>query len=328
MKRALVLLSGGLDSILAIKLMQEQGVEVTAITFKTPFFDAERAKKVTRAFNLPHQVFDITAEHLEIVKDPRHGYGKNMNPCIDCHTLMIKKAGEYAMRNGYGFIVTGEVLGERPMSQNKQSLKIVERQSGFEGYVLRPLSAQHLEITIPEEKGWVDRGKLLDIKGKSRKPQMALANKYHIKDYPTPAGGCLLTDPGFSRRLKKLLEITDRPTLYDLYILKYGRHFIFDRTRFIVARTGDENEQILFLKKPRDILFKVKSHPGPRGILRGEASEDTVKKAAIITARYSQAREKEKVTVVFGQKEEAPDEITVKNPLKTYEELGLSGFQI
>lgn len=328
MKKAVGLLSGGLDSMLAVQLIKEQGIEVTGITFITPFFGSSRAEKAAKDLGIPLQVIDITDEHLKIVKNPRYGYGKNMNPCIDCHTLMVKKAGEFAKQNEADFLVTGEVLGERPMSQNKQSLKIVEKQSGFGGYVLRPLSAKLLDMTIPEQKGLVDREKLLDIEGKSRKPQMALAEKYGIKEYPTPAGGCLLTEEGFSKRLRKLLELVPQPDVSDLHLLRYGRHFIFDKTRFIVARTAQENEPILNLTAPNDFVFRIKNYPGPRGVLRGATDDNIIQKAALITARYSKARDRQSVSVVCNKKDQIEKEVLVETPLKTFEALSLSGFSI
>lgn len=328
MKKAVALLSGGLDSTLAIKLIKDQGIDVTAVAFVTPFFGSDRAEKAAKMLDVPLEIIDITAEHLEIVKKPRYGYGKNMNPCIDCHSLMVKKAGEFANKIGADFIITGEVLGERPMSQNQQSLKIVEKQSGMEGYVLRPLSAKLLDITIPEEKGWVDREKLLNIKGKSRKPQMALATNFGIADYPTPAGGCLLTESGFSRRLKALLEILPDPAPSDLFLLRYGRHFIFGQARLIVARTEKENEQIVQLVVLNDIVLKVKDFPGPRGLLRGGSNEELIYQAAVVTARFSKAREKSTVSIAYRQDDASEKIIKVKSPLRTYEDLELGRFMI
>ncbi|MBC7106165.1 MAG: tRNA 4-thiouridine(8) synthase ThiI, partial [Firmicutes bacterium] len=236
--KALALLSGGLDSMLAAKLIQEQGIEVIGVAFTSPFFGPEKARRAAEWLGIPLHVIDITEDLIPILIRPKYGYGRNMNPCIDCHTLMVRKAGELMEELGASFIVTGEVLGERPKSQNAAALRIVARDSGMEGYLLRPLSAKLLPPTVPEEKGWVDRERLMGIQGRSRKPQMALAEKYGLKEYPSPAGGCLLTDPGLSRRLKGLLAEKPVPEPKDLELLKYGRHFKSpEGARIVVART-------------------------------------------------------------------------------------------
>ena len=199
--KALVLLSGGLDSILAVKLLLEQGIEVEAINFRTNFCGPSKARPAAKMLGVRLHEVDIRKEFLEVLKKPKHGYGSGMNPCIDCHALMLKKAGELMQKENscpersrrIDFIATGEVLGERPMSQHKKALKIVEKEAGLEGYLLRPLSAKLLEPTIPEKENLVDREKLLAISGRNRKPQMELAARYGIKNYPTPAGGCALT---------------------------------------------------------------------------------------------------------------------------------------
>jgi len=202
--KAVALFSGGLDSILAVKLIQEQEIEVKGVNFKTPFFGLDKTFFAAKSLDMDLEIIDITQELLEILRNPKHGFGKNMNPCIDCHTFMFKKAGEYMSEIGASFIISGEVLGERPMSQNRNSLSVIERESGFEGRILRPLSALLLAETIPEKGGLVDRNKLLNISGRSRKRQMELAVKMGIEDYPSPAGGCKLTEPAFSKRLRDL----------------------------------------------------------------------------------------------------------------------------
>ena len=204
--KAVALFSGGLDSILAVKLIQKQGIEVKGVNFITPFFGVEKTCLTIKNLDMDLEIIDITQELLKILRNPKHGLGKNMNPCIDCHTLMFKKAGEYMTRIGASFILSGEVLGERPMSQNRNSLSIIERESEFEGRILRPLSALLLAETIPEKKGLVNRNKLLDISGRSRKRQMKLAVEMGIEDYPSPAGGCKLTEPIFARRLGDLFN--------------------------------------------------------------------------------------------------------------------------
>ncbi|WP_035107491.1 DUF814 domain-containing protein [Desulfovirgula thermocuniculi] len=299
--RALALLSGGLDSMLAARLIQEQGIEVVGLAFTSPFFGPENARRAARQLGIPLIEVDITEELIPIILKPRYGYGKQMNPCIDCHTLMVKKAREMMGELGASFIVTGEVLGERPKSQNATALHIVARDSGADGYLLRPLSAKLLPPTVPEEKGWVDRERLMDIQGRSRKAQMALAEEFGLKEYPTPAGGCLLTDPGLSARLKELLSKVPVPEARDLQLLKYGRHFWVGDVLVVVARRKDENEPLVGLARPGDYLLQLKGIPGPRTLVHGTqggVGEEALRRAAALTARYSKAREKERVAVL------------------------------
>ena len=179
--KALCVFSGGLDSMLAAELIRAQGVDVLALFFETPFFSSKKAKKSALHLDLPLKVIDMTGRHLEVVRSPKHGYGGNMNPCIDCHALMFRIAGEMLEGEGASFVVTGEVLGQRPMSQNKGSLDLVASESGLGGFLMRPLSAKHLPITDPEKRGWVNRNMLMDFQGRSRKPQMELANVLNIE---------------------------------------------------------------------------------------------------------------------------------------------------
>lgn len=294
--RAISLLSGGLDSILATKLIIQQGVRVEAVNFitgfcanikegngyLTPRLAAERLAAEFKAI-------DISDEILGIVKSPKHGYGSNMNPCIDCHILMLKKAAEYMREAGASFLVTGEVVGERPMSQRKDMLRHIEKETGLYGLILRPLSARLLEPTIPEKEGWVDRDKLLDISGRSRKPQIKLAKELGIDKYPTPAGGCLLTDPGFSKRLKDLMGHNEF-TFDNIGLLKIGRHFrISDKAKVIVGRHQQDNKSLLGMLKEGDVVFKVLRHPGPIVVGRGNFGNKEIELLASIAARYSDA---------------------------------------
>ncbi|MEJ2726735.1 MAG: tRNA 4-thiouridine(8) synthase ThiI [Deltaproteobacteria bacterium] len=234
--KALAVFSGGLDSMLAVKLILAQGIEVLGLFFETPFFTSGKARTFAASINLPLKVIDLTEPHLDLVKNPKHGYGGNMNPCIDCHALMLRKAGDMLEQERAGFIVTGEVLGQRPMSQNKKALLLVAAESGYGNLVLRPLSAKRLPVTVPEEKGWVRRQELLDIFGRSRKPQMELARTFGITEYPSPAGGCLLTDQVFSKRLKDLFSSRPSPALREIEVLKVGRHFrIGPHTKLVVG---------------------------------------------------------------------------------------------
>jgi len=301
--KAIALLSGGLDSMLAVKLIQEQDIEVIGVAFTTPFFGPEKARRAAEQLGIPLHVIDITDDYIPLLLNPRYGYGRNMNPCIDCHALMLKKAGELMPRLGASFVITGEVLGERPKSQTAQALHIVARDAGLTGYVLRPLSAKLLPPTVPEEKGWVDRNRLLAIQGRSRKPQMALAEQYGLKEYPTPAGGCLLTDPELSRRLKELLAENPAPAREDLELVKYGRHFrVPPGVRIVVARHEREIEPLLACARPGDYLLRLKGIPGPRTLVRGkEISAHALRVAGAFTARYSKARDREKVSILVQE---------------------------
>ena len=242
--------------------------------------------------DLPFKVVDITRRHLEVVKKPKHGYGGNMNPCIDCHALMFRIAGEMLEEEGANFVFTGEVLGQRPMSQNKRSLTLVAAESGLNRFLLRPLSAKLLAPTIPEEKGWVQRERLLDFQGRSRKPQMEMAQRKGITKYPTPAGGCLLTEKGFSRRLKDLLTSKVDVETEELELLKLGRHFrIAPHTKIVVGRNKRENETIQALAGENDTVLRSVSVPGPTVLVSGELSGEILDIATAITVAYSDAEE-------------------------------------
>jgi tRNA U34 2-thiouridine synthase MnmA/TrmU len=258
--------------------------------------------------DLPIRVVDITERHIQVVKNPTHGYGENMNPCIDCHALMIRVAGEMMPAEDASFVVTGEVLGQRPMSQNKRSLEIVAQESGLGRLLVRPLSAKHLAITIPEERGWIRRERLMDIKGRSRKQQIQLAETLGITDYPTPAGGCLLTEEVFSRRLRDLISFDHELTHGALELLKIGRHFrVSPHAKLVVGRNREENQAIDQLVSDRDVLLKCLSVPGPTAGILGRPSRETLELAAAITASYSDARETEVTLQLItsgGNKEE------------------------
>jgi len=296
--RGIALFSGGLDSILAFKVIQEQDIEVLGITFETPFFSAAKAKTTAKKIGLPLTVLNITEEHLQMLRAPRYGYGRNMNPCIDCHTLMIRLAGRRMEEEGADFVMTGEVLGQRPMSQGKQSLTVVAKNAGYPDRLLRPLCAKLLPETKPEREGKVDRNRLLDIQGRGRKRQMELAVRYGIVSYPAPAGGCLLTDPLFSRRLRNLFDHHSRQAIRDIELLKVGRHFrLGESTKAVVGRNASDNETIERLSEPGDALIRILEFPGPTVLVPGGSDEEARRLAARICARYSDAPKDRPITV-------------------------------
>ena len=289
MVKAIALFSGGLDSMLAAELIRRQNIDVLCLTFTTPFFNAEKAQTAARQINLPLTVEDITPQHLKMLKSPRYGYGKNMNPCIDCHILMLQEAGKKMVETGADFILTGEVLGQRPMSQGKQSLYVVAKNSGFSDYILRPLSAQLLEPTKAERECKVDRSQLLSIQGRGRKEQMQLACDFGITNYAPPAGGCLLTDPMFTRRLRDLFSHQEDYDIHDLDLLKYGRHFrADDQGKIIVGRNNLDNEKLRGLSTDDDLVLFMADFPGPHVVVP-HGNEALLPLAASLCVRYSDA---------------------------------------
>jgi len=309
MIKALSLISGGLDSTLATKIIMEQGVGVVAVNFVSPFSRCDRrpasvsgssrgcrheVQYVSEQLNIPLKVVNVTTDFLEMLKSPKHGYGSNMNPCIDCRILMLKKARELMEPLGASFIITGEVLGQRPMSQHGQAMRMVEKEAGVEGILLRPLCAKLLEPTLPEKNGWVDREKLLDISGRGRKMQIQLAEAYSIKDYPCPAGGCVLTDPSFSRRVRDLID-HKMLTLEEAKLLNHGRHFrLTANAKLVVGRDERDNQMIEGCLREGDYLFQpVEQAAGPSALGRGAdfEKEETQLLAARLTARYFDQKE-------------------------------------
>ena len=277
--------------MLSAFIIKESGIEVRPVFFTTPFFTPEKALSSADSINLPLKVVDITDRYLTLLKEPKHGFGGNMNPCIDCHALMLRLAGEMLDEENADFIISGEVLGQRPMSQNRVSLSIVEKESTMKGLVLRPLSARLLPKTIPELNGWVDPKRLLGLSGRSRKPQIELARRFNIKNYPAPAGGCLLTDPLFSRRLKDLMDHNGVLKRNDIELLKLGRHFRITReTKIVVGRNMKENEKIISLAGESNYFFSTITIPGPVVAVSGKRSRDIDMLAASMTASYSDAK--------------------------------------
>ncbi len=290
--KAIGLFSGGLDSMLAVKLLQEQEIEVIGYAFATPFFGPEQAIKSSKEVGIQLEVWEITERYMELMKAPKYGFGKNMNPCIDCHALMFRLAGQKLAAHGARFLFSGEVLGERPFSQTKGALRVVGHLSGCEDVIVRPLSAKLLEETPPEKAGWVDRSRLEDIQGRSRKRQMALAVRFGLTDYPNPAGGCLLTEPHFSKRLKDLLKERPDPRHRDLELLKVGRHIRWgEDCKVIVGRREEENNRLEALWERGDFRLWVEGIPGPVVLVPAPPppSEDALRFAARVAVRYSDA---------------------------------------
>lgn len=293
--KAIALLSGGLDSILATRLIKDQGIEIEAVNFLTIFCNCTSRGKTCLAstsaaasLGVGLKVFEVTKEYINIVKAPKHGYGRNLNPCLDCRIFIFEKAGEYMRQSGASFVVTGEVLGERPMSQRMDAMRIIEKESGLKGLIVRPLCARLMEPTIPEKEGMIDREKLLNIQGRSRKPQIQLASELDIHDYPCPAGGCLLTDKGFADRMRDLMKYNPDFTVRDVRLLKIGRHFrLGPSSKLIIGRDEEENGKLLALTEEDDLRVRPVNVPGPIGIGRGSFRDDYIDLAARILARYS-----------------------------------------
>ncbi len=285
------LFSGGLDSILAIKLLKEQNIKVEGIYLNLGFESnkekIEYLQNMAKQIDIKLHILDVREEYIEtILFSPVYGYGKNFNPCIDCHAFMIKKAKEFMEKSGAKFIISGEVLNQRPMSQRKDAMNAVNKLSNAKNIVLRPLSAKLLPPTLPEIKGWVDRNKLLDINGRDRKKQLQLAKQYSLEKYESPAGGCLLTDINFSKRLKdysKYLKLT----LNEIDILKVGRHINYEGYKIIISRNKDENEILKKYKgKTFDQMF-TNNFPGPLGLIQKNATEKIRQKAADYMVSYT-----------------------------------------
>ena len=297
-KKALLLFSGGLDSILTAKILKNQKIKVAPICFASFFFNCNLAKKSARGLGLKLKIVNFSKEHLKIIKKPQYGKGKGMNPCVDCHLLMIKKAKKIMKRSKFDFIATGEVLGERPFSQNRRVFKLAEKEANLEGLILRPLSAKLLPDTIPEKKGWVKREKLFDFQGKSRKPQIKLAKKFKIKEFPSPAGGCILTDKEYSKKLFLLFKKIPDFDGQDAKTIRRGRVFWENNFLIIIGRNEKENAEIEKLRKDKDIILEPENFSGPTVLIRGfdkEVPEQIIKKAKNLLLKYSKKTPKEPI---------------------------------
>lgn len=305
-KKALALLSGGLDSTLAVKVMLEQGIEVEALNFTSPFCTCtgknagckSEAVRVAAEFNIPIKVMHKGQDYLEVVRKPRHGYGKGMNPCIDCRIFLLCKAKEYMAESGADFVITGEVLGQRPMSQRRDTLRIIERESGLEGVLLRPLSAKFFTPTIPEQEGWVDRDKLLRISGRSRKAQMELAEELDVTNYPCPAGGCLLTETSFVPKVRDAFDHSDELNMRDFRLLKIGRHFrIGPRTKVIIGRNEADNSLLEHNVQQGEAQLRWIDGGSPLGVVMGVVDDALIGVAARILLRYTRAEAGEQARI-------------------------------
>lgn len=285
------LLSGGLDSILAVKVLLEQDLDLLGLIFVTPFFGPKPGVDLSTMTGITVRPVEISEKHLEMLKKPLYGYGSQMNPCIDCHALMLREAGRLMEEEGADFLFTGEVLGQRPMSQRRDSMRSVEKLSGYPGRVLRPLSAKLLPPTLVETEGLVDREKLLNISGRSRKRQMELVARYGITDYPQPGGGCLLTNEGFVHKLKELFTRYPQAAAREVEMLKWGRHFRLPAGNICaIGRHQADNEKLTAQTCEEDIVLRVMDFPGPTGILMASSSvEEDLPLAASILASYSDA---------------------------------------
>jgi len=317
--KAIGLLSGGLDSILATEMILKQGIEVTAFNVRSPFClckkDGCAAVDAAKQLNVPLKMVAAGNDYLRMLRNPKHGYGRNMNPCIDCRIFLFKRAKKYAKEIGADIIFTGEVLDERPMSQHYPAMKLIEKEAGLEGKVLRPLSARLLPETAVEKKGLVDRSKLLDIQGRSRKPQFALAKEFNIKDFPCPAGGCLLTYEEYAKKIRDLFNYKKRISMADIAILRIGRHFRMGKNKFVVGREEAENKVLVTGKTKNEYYFELPDIVGPITILQGPKTKKAIETAAKLTAFYSDAKTSE-VKVNFGR--EALDKsLTVAVPEKS-----------
>lgn len=296
-KKVVALLSGGLDSQLAVRMMQKQGFEVSAVAIKTPFCDFDCGRGC--GFEIRERADDLNVnlktvylgdEYIEMLKHPKYGRGAGFNPCVDCRSMMFDAAKKHMEEIGADFIISGEVLGQRPMSQHKQALKTIEKESELEGKIVRPLSGRLLPKTDPEKDGLIKREDLGMIRGRTRRSQLEMAKEFGIENPPNAGGGCLLTEKYFGKKCTDLFEHIETPTTNDIDLLKIGRHHRLDeKTKLVVGRNKEENDMIQALALPKDVLVESRDYMGPTSIIRGENADSYEKLAASVTLRYSDA---------------------------------------
>ncbi len=326
-KKAYLLFSGGLDSLIAAELLKRLGFDVVGVHITSPLFekDVEKVRELADRIGIELKVVEAGEDYLEMLKNPVYGYGKNLNPCIDCKAYMLKKLKEVAEEGA--LLATGEVLGQRPMSQRRDAFNAIEKLAGLKRQVLRPLSGKLLPSTVYEERGIVDREKLLDLKGRSRKryPEILKELRFNEGELPTPAGGCLLTEPSFARKVKDLME-HDELSWENVKLLKIGRHFRVNGCKLIVGRNREENRRIREVAKENDYLITVPGIPSPTALLRckEEPSEGVLRKAGGIVARYSDAKNEKEVKVAVFRGGKLLTELTVQ-PIFDLKEFSITG---
>jgi len=290
--KAIALLSGGLDSIIASRLIKDQGIDVTCIYFSSPLWSSDEKEKnfikeVKKQNDFEIKIIPVGDEYIDIIKNPQYGWGKEINPCVDCKIFMLKKAKKIMEEMKASFIITGEVIGQRPMSQHRSALNYIEKNADVKGILVRPLSAKILPPTEPELKGLIDRNKLIDISGRSRKIQNEYAQKLNIKTFSSPAGGCLLTQKVYAGRLRDLLAHEENIIMKDMELLKYGRHFRYNDSKIIVGRNKEENKKLKNFQTKNDSLFETEKFPGPVSLLLNNDDNDAVRSTAELTFLYS-----------------------------------------
>lgn len=320
-RKAVALLSGGLDSMLAVRLVLDQGIPVTGVRFLTHFgcdpvtsgscgHDVEPLVKMWGSLGFTVRMSHLGQDYIDMVKKPAHGHGKNMNPCVDCRIMMLNWAREILDQEEAGFLVTGEVLNQRPMSQTRERFRLIDRRLGLERLVVRPLSARKLEPTLPEIEGVIDRTRLLNLSGRGRTRQYELAAEYGITDIPQPSGGCLLTDPGYSARLRDLWRHDPDAGARDINLLRVGRHFRPDGgCKIIVGRNERENKMLETFVEPDDALLRLKAYEGPLTLVRGRFGPGEIDLAASLTVRYGDVPGKVASEVIVERKGEAPSTV-------------------
>ncbi|MBY9003042.1 MAG: tRNA 4-thiouridine(8) synthase ThiI [Candidatus Lokiarchaeota archaeon] len=309
------LISGGLDSLIACLVLKLQNIKVIGLNFKSPFCICEKAyKNAECGLNLYYDKLGIKTyylqkedDYLEVIQNPKFGYGKNLNPCIDCRIYILKKAKLFAEQINADFIFTGEVLDQRPKSQNLKALRIIEEESDLKGILLRPLSALLLKPTTLEKKGLIERSKLLGIKGRSRKKQLELARSHGILNEYNACGGCLLTEKDFANRMRDYLKFNKEPSMVGVRLLKYGRHFRFNGAKIIIGRNELENNFLIHLKESNGIIMEASNVKGPITLIQGNIDEAVIKFAARLTLRYSDAL-KSRGEVIYGREPDTLNE--------------------